>query len=223
MACRDLPITAIVHFTFKQANSWFIMRRDEMLDNRNHLVPKIESIINENIGKAGRNEVQMSDRAKGIASVLTKSKGHAHKVSIVDKTCGCGKWQLFHYPCCHVLAVCEQEGISTYNCVANKYSTQAYNDTWAPTFSPIPDMRHWNQYNGPKHIPGKHYKRVKKGRQPTKRRRNEMDQRRDPRPEDVQSTSSHPLPKAKRVFKCSICGLTGHTKKSFAFHGGSET
>ncbi|KAL9680949.1 hypothetical protein QQ045_012730 [Rhodiola kirilowii] len=79
-------------------------------------------------------------------------------------------------------------------------------------------MRHWNQYNGPKHILGKNYKRVKRGRKPTKRRRNEIDQRRDPRPEDVQSTSSQPLAKAKRVFKCSICGLTGHTKKSFAFH-----
>ncbi|KAL9681578.1 hypothetical protein QQ045_013363 [Rhodiola kirilowii] len=65
MAFRDLPITAIVHFTLKQANSWFIKRRDEMLDHNNHHVPKIESIINENIEKAGCNEVQMYDRAKG--------------------------------------------------------------------------------------------------------------------------------------------------------------
>ncbi|KAL9660013.1 hypothetical protein QQ045_024823 [Rhodiola kirilowii] len=99
MACRDLPITAIVHFTFEQANSWFITRRVEMLDHNNHHVPKIESIINENIEKVGRNEVQMYDQAKGITSVLTKSKGHAHKISMVDQTCSCGKWQLVHYPC----------------------------------------------------------------------------------------------------------------------------
>ncbi|KAL9686602.1 hypothetical protein QQ045_030995 [Rhodiola kirilowii] len=57
MTCRDLPITAIIHFTFKQANSWFIKRRDEMLDHNNHHVPTIERIINENIEKAGCNEL----------------------------------------------------------------------------------------------------------------------------------------------------------------------
>ncbi|KAL9681163.1 hypothetical protein QQ045_012944 [Rhodiola kirilowii] len=221
MACRDLPITAIVHFTFKQANSWFIKRRDEMIDWNNHHVLKIESIINDNIEKVGRNEVQMYDRAKGIASVFTKSKAHSHKVSIIDKTCSCRKWQLFHYPCCHALAVCHQEGISTHSCVAYEYTTQAYNDTWAPTFNQVPDMRHWKHYDGPKHIPGKHYKRLKRGRHPTKRRHNEMARRRDPRPEDVQSTSSQSSTKAKRVFKCSICGVAGHTKKSLAFHGGT--
>ncbi|KAL9659527.1 hypothetical protein QQ045_024333 [Rhodiola kirilowii] len=55
MACRDLPISAIIHFTFKQANSWFIKRRDEMLDHSNFHVPKIESIIYKNIEKAARN------------------------------------------------------------------------------------------------------------------------------------------------------------------------
>ncbi|CAM8883282.1 unnamed protein product [Rhodiola kirilowii] len=67
MACRDLPITAIVHFTLKQANSWFIKRRDKMLYHNNHLVPKIESIINENIEKVGGSEVQMYDRAKDMS------------------------------------------------------------------------------------------------------------------------------------------------------------
>ncbi|KAL9667632.1 hypothetical protein QQ045_001995 [Rhodiola kirilowii] len=35
MACHDLPITAIVPFTFKQANAWFIERRDALLDHNN--------------------------------------------------------------------------------------------------------------------------------------------------------------------------------------------
>ncbi|KAL9683435.1 hypothetical protein QQ045_015257 [Rhodiola kirilowii] len=72
MHCRDLPISVIVHYTFKQANGWFIKRRDALLDHTSQLVPKIESIIKENLEKSEHNVVQMYDRAKGIASVFTK-------------------------------------------------------------------------------------------------------------------------------------------------------
>ncbi|KAL9672701.1 hypothetical protein QQ045_028953 [Rhodiola kirilowii] len=186
MHYRDLHVSAIVHFTFKQANGWFIKRRDALLDHSNHHVLKIESIINENLEKSGRNKVQMYDRAKGITSKMATVS-----LSLLS---------------CHALAVCQQEGISIFSCVTYEYTTQAYIDTWAPTFNLVLDMRHWKKYVGPKHIPSEHYQRVKKGRHPTKRRRNEMDQRHDPRSEDVPSTSSQPPTKSKRVFKCSICG-----------------
>ncbi|KAL9683557.1 hypothetical protein QQ045_015379 [Rhodiola kirilowii] len=214
MPCPDLPITSIVHFTFKQANSYFIERRDEMLGHIKHFVPKIKNLNSANLLKVGRNEVQMFDRSKGIASVLTKSKTCTHTVSMQDTTCKCGKWQLFHYPCVHALAVCAQEGLSIHDCVADEFTTEAYVDTWGQTFNPQPDMTHFKAYVGPKHISNKHFKRIKKGRHPTKRRHDEMDQRRDPRPADVPSTSEQPPTKAKRVFKCSICGVAGHTKRS---------
>ncbi|KAL9688732.1 hypothetical protein QQ045_033156 [Rhodiola kirilowii] len=140
MVCRDLPITAIVHSTFKQADAWFIKRRDALLDHNKYFVPNIESKIHANLVKSTQCKVQMFDRSKGIAFVLTKSKEHAHIVSMEDKTCGCRKWQLFHYPCCHALAVCEEEGISIRDCVATEYSTQACNDTWSYTFNPQPDI-----------------------------------------------------------------------------------
>ncbi|KAL9687276.1 hypothetical protein QQ045_031675 [Rhodiola kirilowii] len=188
ISCRDLPITSIVHFTFKQANSYFIERRDNMLGYIKHFVPKIENLNNANLIKVGQKEVQMFDRSKGISSVLTKSKTHTHTVSMQDKTCGCGKWQLFYYSCVHALAGCAQVGLSIRDCVADEFITQAYVDTWSQSFNPQPDMTHFKAYLGPKHIPNKHFKRVKKGRHPTKRRHNEMDQRRDPRPADVPST-----------------------------------
>ncbi|KAL9683330.1 hypothetical protein QQ045_015150 [Rhodiola kirilowii] len=214
MPYRDLPITALVHFTFKQANSYFIERRDLMVGHNKYFVPKIETLNNTNLVKAGHNEVQMYDRSKGIASVLTKSKSRAHKVSLEGKTCGCGKCQLFHYPCVHALAVCAQEGLSIRDYVAYEFTTQAYVDTWDQTFNLQPDMTHWNAYVGPKHIPNKQFKRVKRGRNPTKRRHNEMDQRRGPRPVDLPFTSEQLPTKPKRIFKCSICGVTGHTKRS---------
>ncbi|KAL9668717.1 hypothetical protein QQ045_006255 [Rhodiola kirilowii] len=82
MPCRDLPITALVHFTFKQVNSYFIERRDLMVGHNKYFVPKIETLNNTNLVKAGYNEVQMYDQSKGIASVLTKSKSRAHEVSL---------------------------------------------------------------------------------------------------------------------------------------------
>ncbi|CAM8951252.1 unnamed protein product [Rhodiola kirilowii] len=154
MACRDLPITAIVHFTFKQVNAWFIERRDALLDHNKYFVPMIESKNNANLVKSTQCKVQMFDRSKGIASVLTKSKKHTHKVSMEDKTCDYGKWQLLHYPC-HALAVWEEEGISIRDCVAHEYSTQSCNDTWSYTFNPQQDITQWKEYVGPKHIPNK--------------------------------------------------------------------
>ncbi|KAL9674567.1 hypothetical protein QQ045_030839 [Rhodiola kirilowii] len=94
----------------------------------------------------------MFDRSQGVTSVLTKSKDRAHKVSMEDKTCGCGKWQLFHYPCSHALAVCEEEVIPIRDC-AHEYSTQACNDTWASTFNQQPNITQWKEYVDPKHIP----------------------------------------------------------------------
>ncbi|KAL9680455.1 hypothetical protein QQ045_018334 [Rhodiola kirilowii] len=49
MACRDLPITAIVHFTFKQVNAWFIERIDALFDHNKFFVPKIKSKNNANL------------------------------------------------------------------------------------------------------------------------------------------------------------------------------
>ncbi|KAL9686888.1 hypothetical protein QQ045_031281 [Rhodiola kirilowii] len=164
MPCRDLPITALVHFTFKQVNSYFIERRYRMMGHNKYFVPMIETLNNTNLVKAAHNEVQMYDRSKGIASVLTKLKSRAHEVSVESKTCGCGKWQLFHYPCVHALTVCAQEGLSIRDCVAYEFTTQAYVDTWAQTFNPQPNMTHWNDYVGPKHISNKQFKRVKRGR-----------------------------------------------------------
>ncbi|KAL9667714.1 hypothetical protein QQ045_002078 [Rhodiola kirilowii] len=217
MACRDLPITAIVHFTFKQAHALFIKRRDALLDHNKYFVFKIESKIHANLVKSTQCKVQMFDRSKGIASFLTKSKEHKHIVSMEDMTCGCGKWQLFHYPCCHVLAVCEEEGISIRDCMATEYSMQACNDTWSCTFNPQPDITQWKEYDGPKHIPNKLFKQTKRGRHPTKRRRNEMDARRDPRPSHVEASIEQASTRLKRVYKCSICGVVGHTK-NLALH-----
>ncbi|KAL9669191.1 hypothetical protein QQ045_006734 [Rhodiola kirilowii] len=214
MPCRDLPITALVHFTFKHVNSYFIERCDRMMGHNKYFVPMIETLNNTNLVKAAHNEVQMYDRSKDIASVLTKSKSRAHEVSVEGKTCGCGKWQLFHYPYVHALSICSQEGLSIRDCVAYGFTTQAYVDTWAQTFNPQPDMTHWNAYAGPKHIPNTQFKRVKRGRNPTKRRHNEMDQRRDPRHADLSSTSEQLPTKPKRIFKCSICGVASHTKRS---------
>ncbi|KAL9685683.1 hypothetical protein QQ045_023134 [Rhodiola kirilowii] len=162
MPYHDFPIIALVHFTFKQASSYFIERRDRMIGHHKYFVPKIETLNNTNLVKATHNEVQLYDESKGIASVLTKSKSLAHNVSMEAKTCGCGKWQLLHYPSVHAPVVCAQKGLSIRDCVTYEFTTQAYVDTWAQTFNSQSDMTLWNAYVGQKYIPNKQLKRVKK-------------------------------------------------------------
>ncbi|KAL9671296.1 hypothetical protein QQ045_008864 [Rhodiola kirilowii] len=85
MACRDLPITAIVHFTFKQDNAWFIERRDALLDHMKYFAPKIESKNNANLVKSThckcvkkRESPYVSAWLLNIAQKRVTTLGHIH-------------------------------------------------------------------------------------------------------------------------------------------------
>ncbi|KAL9677876.1 hypothetical protein QQ045_015712 [Rhodiola kirilowii] len=88
MACRDLPITAIVHFTFKQANAWFIESRDALLDHNKYFVPKIESKIHANLVKSTQCKRCAKKRESpyviawllNIARKLVTTLGHIHLI-----------------------------------------------------------------------------------------------------------------------------------------------
>ncbi|KAL9667437.1 hypothetical protein QQ045_001795 [Rhodiola kirilowii] len=43
IACHDLHITTIIHFTFKQVNAWFIERRDALLDHNKFLFRRLRA------------------------------------------------------------------------------------------------------------------------------------------------------------------------------------
>ncbi|CAM8983589.1 unnamed protein product [Rhodiola kirilowii] len=161
--------------------------KDEMKNNTSDMLPlgawklssyhwETSSIEHQHIDRAAFHKVEVYDREHGNYQVTTGRHHHTHNVNLSARTCSCGKWEAFHYPCSHVLAVCKMENLSHLQFVASEYTVAAYNATWSYKFCPMPDKNYWQPYEGPTHIPNVAYRRMKRGRNPTKRRRNEMDQ-----------------------------------------------
>ncbi|KAL9658914.1 hypothetical protein QQ045_009644 [Rhodiola kirilowii] len=156
---RDLPISALVMFTFKQLNKYFNTRRYRYDNTDSAFAPKVH------------------ERLEEIYQVTTGIKHHLWRVCIPGRSCSCGKWTTLHIPCSHAIAVCTFTKREYSDYVPHEYTLEAYNMTWSYHFSPLPHSDFWEPYDGLSHMPNPHFKRTNVGRNPTRRRRTEMDQR----------------------------------------------
>ncbi|KAL9688447.1 hypothetical protein QQ045_032868 [Rhodiola kirilowii] len=122
-------------------------------------------------------KVKDSYLKKKLGKVTTGTKHHLWKVCLPERTCDCGKWTTLHIPCSHSIAAYKFANREYIDYVPHEYTLQAYNMTWSYHFSPLPDSDFWEPYYGLPHRPNPHFKRTNVGRNPTRRRRTEMDQR----------------------------------------------
>ncbi|CAM8993468.1 unnamed protein product [Rhodiola kirilowii] len=112
--------------------------------------------------------------------------------------------------CSHAIAACKFARLEFSNFVPHEYTLQAYNVTWSYHFSPLPHADFWEPYVRLPHRPNPHFKRTKVGRNPTRRRHNEMDQR-DVSQSSTQgeASSSQPLEEFKDANYASKLAITG--------------
>ena len=202
---RFLPIMSLVELTFYRVNKYFTMRRDSSLVRRDDgyaYSPKVTSILENNNVKAKYHKVTVYNRQLGIYQVKTHrgeriglKGGHKHTVNFNLRTCTCNKPMIFHVPCSHVLAVCLKYSVSVEPWVESYLRSEAYANTYAPLFWPIPCETTWRPYRGPKIIPDESMVRGQ-GRPRSKRIRNEMDE------------SNRP------PSKCGHCHQVGHNKRT---------
>ncbi|KAH9626059.1 hypothetical protein KSS87_001984 [Heliosperma pusillum] len=113
---RFLPITALVKATFFRINSYFVKHREDA--NKRLLEgcmwsEKVTEKLAENVKRTAHHKVTCYDARRGLYEVVTGrgnrlgSEGnHGHTVILSDRTCTCNKWQIYHIPCSHVMAVC---------------------------------------------------------------------------------------------------------------------
>ncbi|KAL9690946.1 hypothetical protein QQ045_011363 [Rhodiola kirilowii] len=80
-------------------------------------------------------------------------------------------------------------------------------------FSPLPHADFWEPYDRLPHRPNPHFKHTKVGRNPTRRRRTEMDQR-DVGHFSTQREASSSQP-PDRIQRCKLCHQTGHNRRPF--------
>ncbi|KAL9680540.1 hypothetical protein QQ045_018420 [Rhodiola kirilowii] len=135
---RDLPISALVMFTFKQLNKYFHTLRYRFDNTESAFAPKVHERLEVLRERAQFHRVVLFNPAQGIYQSTNRE-------------------------------------YSDY--VPDEYTLAAYNMTWSYHFSPLPHSELWEPYVGLPHKPNPHFKCTNVGRNPTRRRRTEMDQR----------------------------------------------
>lgn len=122
----SLPISAMVKFISYKVNSYFDERRNKTLEQLEegqvwckYAYDKFEA--NQEKGKLHMvrrmSAQQQLYTVKTQSSLLNTSGGdHTHKVSLMDMTCTCGKWEANKIPCSYLIAVCAK-----YNHNATEY------------------------------------------------------------------------------------------------------
>ncbi|KAL9662968.1 hypothetical protein QQ045_027804 [Rhodiola kirilowii] len=193
---RDLPISALVMFTFKQLNKYFHSRRYRYDNTESAFAPKVHERLEVLRERAQFHRVVHFNPSQGIYRVTTGIKHHMWRVCIPEKICSCGKWMTLHIPCSHAIVVCKFTNREYSDYVPHEYTLEAYNMTWSYHFSPLPHSDFWEPYVGLPHKPNPHFKRTKVGRNLTRRRHTEMDQR-DVGQSSTQGEASSSQPQAE--------------------------
>ncbi|CAM8882725.1 unnamed protein product [Rhodiola kirilowii] len=210
---RDLSISSLVMFTFRQTAGYFVERQQSLYDGHGSLFPpKIRRKLDKLCARANFHQVMCYDKNRAVYEVTTKKKMQTWTVKMFEGTCSCGKWELLHYPCSHAMAACKYERVDYTDYVAPEYKLDAYHATWQYNFNPLPHESLWRPYAGPVFFPNPRYKRNKVGRNPSRRIRNEMDQRHVHGESSTQGASSSSRPSRSQC--CTLCHQAGHNRRA---------
>ena len=196
---RFLPITACVQLTFYRLVHYFEVRRplgSSAQANGDAYTPHVVAKQVAFMSKASAHFLRSFNRAKGIFELITQRGRSVQVVNLEEKTCTCGKWEIFKYHCSHVLGACAKVSLNSWQYVDRCYSIVEYCATWASEFSPLPHEAYWPQSSSIVLLPNLEQLRNKKGRPRSTRLRNEMDTK-----------------EKKKTNLCGICRLSGHNRK----------
>lgn len=93
---------------------------------RPHVVAKQVALMS----KSSAHSLRSFNRLKGIFELITQKGRNVQVVNLEQKTCTCSKWEVFRYPCSHVLSVCANLSLNSWQYVDKFYSIEKYCDTW---------------------------------------------------------------------------------------------
>ena len=104
------------------------------------------------------------------------SDGNAHLlVSLKDRTCACGLWQISGIPCKHGIRAILFAGLEPADYVSPYYSVKTYNLAYDLPIDPLADVEQWPPINAPTLEPPTLKRSI--GRTSRKRTREEQEQR----------------------------------------------
>ena len=112
---------------------------------------------------------------------------------MLSRSCDCGHWELSGLPCAHVMAAISHARHTTEEYLPKYFTKQAYLNTYAVMFKPIPDKVTWAPCDRPKLSPPEITKKI--GRPKKSRKR----------------AATEPVKKNRSFYVCcSFCGGMNH-------------
>ncbi|XP_010689239.2 uncharacterized protein LOC104902975 [Beta vulgaris subsp. vulgaris] len=124
-------------------------------------------------------------------------ENETYAVNLLEKKCGCYRWELLGIPCCHALACIEKKRLNYEDYVHVAYHVQSYAATYAPAFHPMPGQSQWEKTDLVEPMPPTI--RVMPDRPKQKKR--------------IKEPEEGKVAREKKQNKCSNCGGLGHNKK----------
>ncbi|KAL6547528.1 hypothetical protein OROHE_009233 [Orobanche hederae] len=74
-------------------------------------------------------------------------------ISVEEKTCSCGKWQLSGYPCSHAICCLNFQGLAVENYVDDCYKRSTYMKVYKHVMQPIKGQNEWPKSDLPILLP----------------------------------------------------------------------
>ncbi|CAH2080226.1 unnamed protein product [Thlaspi arvense] len=144
----DLPITTCVLLIFDHLAEHFISQRRLLSESLNsgdkyakHVMKRLEEYK-----EAIRTHDVLPLDSTGERFQVTEVMKPGNKRLVVhrsDRVCTCGIWQLYKYPCSHMLAVCKRLNIDHLQYVNDFYNTERSLEAYAAEFNPVPRVSDW--------------------------------------------------------------------------------
>lgn len=218
---RQLPVTAIVVFTFQKCNEYWLKHSDQVAEvlsseDTQRFPPRVAEKIGREQRKAHYQKGERYDnRPDSYKYCITEIGGtnaggeqYGGRMFVVEAdrmTCTCHYPQLYKLPCSHIITACQIRGIGFDIAVSPLYSLDSWKSTWDYRFHPYLDSPEWPIYDGPRYRPNPTLKVFKRGRRQTKRFKNDMDKMQGKRFKYNDYATESP-----NKNRCSVCHQTGH-------------
>ena len=226
---RGLPLTALVEGILHGTLTYFRDRRHEAIQHIEYYpntpyCRKIRLYMDKKINKARLHMVIRigNEEARFEVRLPTERFGAANEMKTHEVTigtyapptceCTCNKPRLLHLPCSHVLAVCGQMGMNPISFVSPYYMKQAVVETWTGEMTGFRVVGNFNKVDPMERevIPDPALMRTSRGRQNSRRIRNDMDE----------------SEAGGCTRQCLLCNLYGHREKhcpKYTSAGGATT
>lgn len=162
--------------------------------NDDDLCPKIMKLVN----KIAKDTISCQAYMSSPGEYEIHEGKSQFPLSLNNKICSCGAWQISRIPCRHAIRAMVHAKIDPQKVVSSWYHVRTYKQTYSFNISPIPDTDQWPTYdNLPLIMPPTMKRGV--GRPSRNRRREE---------------GEDPKGKRAKTVKCTKCECYGHNART---------